>query len=109
MNNDKSYSEKMVVLSFFIGIVLCLALCVYYFSGRTADTESRDVTRTIRQLERDGERATEAVTDAKDGISEAQDTTYRISRSIDESSSILDRLQAELDRIAEANGLNASQ
>lgn len=109
MNNDKMYSEKVVVLSFLVGIVLCLALCVYYFSGRTADTESRDVNRTIQQLERDGERASEAITDAEDGISEAQDTTNRISRSLDESSSILDRLQAELDRIAEANGLNASQ
>ena len=101
--------KKMVVLSFFVGIVLCLAFCVYYFSGCTADTESRDVNRTIQQLERDGERASDAITNAKDGVSEAQDTTDRISRSIDESSSILDRLQAELDRIAEANGLNASQ
>lgn len=109
MNNDKTYSEKMVVLSFFVGIILCLAFCVYYFSGRTSDTESRDVTRTIQQLTRNGERASDAITDAGDGISEAQDTTNRISRSIDESSSILDRLQAELDRIAEANGLNASQ
>ena len=89
MNNDKSYSEKMVVLSFFVGIVLCLAFCVYYFSGCTADTESRDVNRTIQQLERDGERASDAITNAKDGVSEAQDTTDRISRSIDESSSVI--------------------
>ena len=102
MNEDKTYPAKVVLVSFVIGVLLCLSLCVYFYSSRT---ESGNVNRTIQQLTTDGDRATEAVNSAETGLSEAQDTANRISERADESTSVLDRLQAELDRIAEANGL----
>ena len=101
-DNNKKYSAKMVLVSFTVGVLLCLSLCVYFYSSRT---ESRNVNRTIQQLTTDGDRATEAVNSAETGLSEAQDTANRISERADESASVLDRLQAELNRIAEANGL----
>lgn len=102
MNEDKTYSSKALLVSFALGVLLCLSLCVYFYSSRT---ESGNVNRTIQQLTKDGDRATEAVNSAETGLSEAQDTANRISERVDESASVLDRLQAELDRIAEANGL----
>ena len=102
MNEDKTYSAKVVLVYFTLGVLLCLSLCVYFYSSRT---ESGNVNRTIQQLTTDGDRATEAVNSAETGLSEAQDTANRISERADESASVLDRLQAELDRIAEANGL----
>ena len=102
MNENKTYSAKVVLVPFAIGVLLCLSLCVYFYSSRT---ESGNVNRTIQQLTADGDRATEAVNRAETGLSEAQDTANRISERADESASLLDRLQAELDRIAEANGL----
>ena len=102
MNEDKKYPAKVVLVSFALGVLLCLSLCVYFYSSRT---ESGNVNRTIQQLTTDGDRATEAVNSAETGLSEAQDTANRISERADESTSVLDRLQAELDRIAEANGL----
>ena len=101
--DNKKYSAKMVLVSFTVGVLLCLSLCVYFYSSRT---ESRNVNRTIQQLTTDGDRATEAVNSAETGLSEAQDTANRISERADESASVLDRLQAELNRIAEANGLS---
>ena len=95
-------NKKALLVSFVIGVLLCLSLCVYFYSSRT---ESGNVNRTIQQLTTDGDRATEAVNSAETGLSEAQDTANRISERADESTSVLDRLQAELDRIAEANGL----
>ena len=89
-------------LSLLLALLLCLSLCVYFYSSRT---ESGNVNRTIQQITTDGDRATEAVNSAETGLSEAQDTANRISERADESTSVLDRLQAELDRIAEANGL----
>ena len=105
MDENKTYSAKVVLVSFALGVLLCLSLCVYFYSSRTESTESRNVTRTIQQLTTDGDRATEAVNSAETGLSEAQDTANRISERVDGSASVLDRLQAELDRIAEANGL----
>ena len=104
MNEDenKTYSSKALLVSFALGVLLCLSLCIYFYSSRT---ESGNVNRTIQQLTTDGDRATEAVNSAETGLSEAQDTANRISERADESASVLDRLQAELDRIAEANGL----
>ena len=102
MNEDKTYSAKVVLVSFALGVLLCLSLCVYFYSSCT---ESGNVNRTIQQLTTDGDRATEAVNSAETGLSEAQDTANRISERVDESASVLDRLQAELGRIAEANGL----
>ena len=102
MNEDKTYPAKVVLVSFVIGVLLCLSLCVYFYSSRT---ESGNVNRTIQQLTTDGDRATEAVNRAETGLSEAQDTANRISERVDESTSVLDRLQTELNRIAEANGL----
>ena len=102
MNENKTYSSKVVLVSFALGVLLCLSPCVYFYSSRT---ESGNVNRTIQQLTTDGDRATEAVNSAETGLSEAQDTANRISERVDESASVLDRLQAELDRIAEANGL----
>ena len=102
MNEDKKYPAKVVLVSFALGVLLCLSLCVYFCSSCT---ESGNVNRTIQQLTTDGDRATEAVNSAETGLSEAQDTANRISERADESASVLDRLQAELDRIAEANGL----
>ena len=102
MNENKTYSSKVLLVSFALGVLLCLSLCVYFYSSRT---ESGNVNRTIQQLTTDGDRATEAVNSAETGLSEAQDTANRISERVDESASVLDRLQAELDRIAEANGL----
>ena len=105
MNEDKKYPSKALLVSFAIGVLLCLFGCVCFYSSRTESTESRNVNRTIQQLTTDGDRATEAVNSAETGLSEAQDTANRISERADESASVLDRLQAELDRIAEANGL----
>lgn len=107
MNDDdnKTYSAKVVLVSFALGVLLCLFGCVCFYSSRTESTESRNVNRTIQQLTTDGDRATEAVNSAETGLSEAQDTANRISERVDESASVLDRLQAELNRIAEANGL----
>ena len=102
MNEDKTYSSKVLLVSFSLGVLLCLSLCIYFYSSRT---ESGNVNRTIQQLTTDGDRATEAVNSAETGLSEAKDTANRISERADESTSVLDRLQAELDRIAEANGL----
>ena len=102
MNENKTYSSKVVLVSFALGVFLCLSLCVYFYSSRT---ESGNVNRTIQQLTADVDRATEAVNRAEAGLSEAQDTANRISERVNESASVLDRLQAELDRIAEANGL----
>lgn len=105
-DNNKKYSAKMVLVSFTVGVLLCLSLCVCYYSSRTESTESRNVNRTIQQLTTDGDRATEAVNSAETGLTEAQDTANRISERVDESASVLDRLQAELDGIAKANGLS---
>lgn len=105
MNEDKTYSSKALLVSFVIGVLLCLFGCVCFYSSRTDSTESGNVNRTIQQLTSDGDRATEAVNSAETGLTEAQDTANRISERADESASVLDRLQAELDRIAEANGL----
>ena len=102
MNEDKTYSSKALLVSFTLGVLLCLSICVYLYSSCT---ESGNANRTIQQLTTDGDRATEAVNSAETGLSEAQDTANRISERADESTSVLDRLQAELDRIAEANGL----
>ena len=102
MNEDKTYSSKALLVSFAIGVLLCLFGCVCFYSSRT---ESGNVNRTIQQLTTDGDRATEAVNSAETGLSEAQDTANRISERAEESTSVLNRLQAELDRIAEANGL----
>lgn len=102
MDENKTYSTKALLVSFALGVLLCLSLCVYFYSSRT---ESGNVNRTIQQLTTDGDRATEAVNSAETGLSEAQDTANRISERADESTSVLDRLQAELNRIAEANGL----
>ena len=106
MNEDKTYSTKVVLVSFAVGVLLCLSLCVYFYSSRTESTESRNVNRTIQQLTTDGDRATDAVNSAETGLTEAQDTANRISERADESASVLDRLQAELDGIAKANGLS---
>ena len=105
MLNDQQ-NKKYLLVSFAVGVLLCLSMCVYYHSTRTESTESRNVTRTIRQLTTEGDRATEAVNSAETGLTEAQDTANRISERADESASVLDRLQAELDRIAKANGLS---
>lgn len=104
-NNNNKYSAKMVLVSFAVGVLLCLSLCVYYYSTCTESAESRNVNRTIQQLTTDGDRATEAVNSAETGLTEAQDTANSISERADESASVLDRLQAELDDIAKANGL----
>lgn len=108
MNEDdnKTYPAKVVLVSFALGVLLCLFGCVCFYSSRTKSTESRNVNRTIQQLTTDGDRATEAVNSAETGLSEAQDTANRISERADESTSVLDRLQAELDGIAKANGLS---
>lgn len=105
MNEDKTYSAKVVLVSFALGVLLCLFGCVCFYSSRTESTESRNVHRTIQQLTTDGDGATDAVNSAETGLTEAQDTANRISERADESTSVLDRLQAELNRIAEANGL----
>lgn len=101
MLNDQQ-NKKALLVSFALGVLLCLSICVYFYSSCT---ESRNVNRTIQQLTTDGDRATEAVNSAETGLSEAQDTANRISERVDESASVLDRLQAELNRIAKANGL----
>lgn len=105
-DNNKKYSAKMALVSFTVGVLLCLSLCVYFYSSRTESAESRNVNRTIQQLTTDGDRATEAVNSAETGLTEAQDTANKISERTDESTSVLDRLQAELDGIAKANGLS---
>lgn len=105
MINDQQ-NKKALLVSFTVGVLLCLSLCVYYYSSRTESAESRNVNRTIQQLTTDGDRATEAVNSAETGLTEAQDTANRISERADESASVLDRLQAELDGIAKANGLS---
>lgn len=105
MLNDQQ-NKKALLVSFTVGVLLCLSLCVYFYSSRTESAESRNVTRTIQQLTTDGDRATEAVNSAETGLTEAQDTANRISERADESASVLDRLQAELDGIAKANGLS---
>ena len=105
MINDQQ-NKKALLVSFTVGVLLCLSLCVYFYSSRTESAESRNVNRTIRQLTTDGDRATEAVNSAETGLTEAQDTANRISERSDERTSVLDRLQAELDGIAKANGLS---
>lgn len=105
MLNDQQ-NKKALLVSFTVGVLLCLSLCVCYYSARTESAESRNVNRTIQQLTTDGDRATEAVNSAETGLTEAQDTANRISERADESASVLDRLQAELDGIAKANGLS---
>lgn len=103
--NDQQ-NKKALLVSFTVGVLLCLSLCVYFYSSRAESAESRNVNRTIQQLTTDGDRATEAVNSAETGLTEAQDTANRISERADESASVLDRLQAEFDGIAKANGLS---
>lgn len=105
-DDNKTYSAKVVLVSFALGVLLCLFGGVCFYSSRTESAESRNVNRTIQQLTTDGDRATEAVNSAETGLTEAQDTANRISKRADESASVLDRLQAELDDIAKANGLS---
>ena len=105
MLNDQQ-NKKALLVSFTVSVLLCLSLCVFFYSSRTESTESRNVNRTIQQLTTDGDRATEAVNSAETGLTEAQDTANRISERADKSTSVLDRLQAELDGIAKANGLS---
>lgn len=105
MLNDQQ-NKKALLVSFTVGVLLCLSLCVCYYSSRTESAESRNVNRTIQQLTTDGDRATEAVNSAETGLTEAQNTANRISERTYESASVLDRLQAELDGIAKANGLS---
>lgn len=105
MINDQQ-NKKALLVSFTVGVLLCLSLCVYFYNSRTESAESRNVNRTVQQLTTDGDRATEAVNSAETGLTEAQDTANRISERADESASVLDRLQAELDGIAKANGLS---
>lgn len=54
--DNKKYSAKMVLVSFTVGVLLCLSLCVYFYSSRTESTESRNVNRTIQQLTTDGDK-----------------------------------------------------
>jgi peptidoglycan hydrolase CwlO-like protein len=103
--NDQQ-NKKALLVSFTVGVLLCLSLCVYFYSSRTESAESGNVNRTIQQLTTDDDRATEAVDSATAGLSEAQGTADRIAERADESASVLDRLQAELDGIAKANGLS---
>lgn len=105
MLNDQQ-NKKALLVSFTVGVLLCLSLCVYFYSSCTESAEGRNVNRTIQQLTTDGDRATEAVNNAETGLTEAQDTANRISERADESASVLDRLQAEFDDIAKANGLS---
>lgn len=102
-DNKKRYA-KIIRVSFIIVFLVYLSVCLYIRSTDT--TESGNVNRTIQQLTTDGDRATEAVNSAETGLTEAQDTANRISERAEESASVLDRLQAELNRIAEANGLS---
>src|SRR5574344_2054997 len=102
-DDNKTYSSKALLVSFAMGVLWCLFGCVCFYSSRTESTESRNVNRTIQQLTTDGDRATDAVNSAETGLTEAQDTANRISERADESASVLDRLQAELDDIAKAN------
>lgn len=89
-----------------LSLLVCLIIfCSFKYFTSTNDARSQDVNSTIQHLTTDGDRATGAVTRAATGLSEAQDTVNRISERVDESASVLDRLQAELNRIAEANGL----
>lgn len=71
MLNDQQ-NKKALLVSFTVGVLLCLSLCVYFYSSRAESTESRNVTRTIQQLTTDGDRATEAVDNAETGLTEAQ-------------------------------------
>lgn len=105
MLNDQQ-NKKALLVSFTVGVLLCLSVCLYFYGSRTESAESRNVNRTIQQLETDGDRATEAVNSADAGLTEAQDTANRISERANESANLLDRLQAELDGIAKANGLD---
>lgn len=106
--DNKTYSAKVVIVSFALGVLLCLFGCVYFYSSRTESTESRNVNRTVQQLTTDEQRTEESVNTATERIEDAQDTTERLSESVDTSASILDRLQTELDNIAKANGLDDS-
>ena len=100
---------------------LCLYLLVFFCvfpSVSTSTVRAQKVEMSIEQFNNlrqmvtelqkqstEAVNSSEAVNSAETGLSEAQDTTNRISERADESASVLDRLQAELDRIAEANGL----
>lgn len=56
MINDQQ-NKKALLVSFTVGVLLCLSLCVYFYSSRTEFAESRNVNRTIQQLTTDGDRA----------------------------------------------------
>ena len=89
-------------------LCLCLSLLVCFCvfpSVSTSTVHAQKVEMSIEQFNSLRQMVTELVNRAETGLSEAQDTANRISERVDESASVLDRLQAELDRIAEANGL----
>lgn len=111
MNEDdnKTYSAKVVLVSFALGILLCLFGCVYFYSSRTESTENRNINRTIQQLTTDYEATQRELQQAGERNKDAQNTVDRISDITTESQQLLDRLQAELDEIARANGLSTER
>lgn len=111
MNEDdnKTYSAKVVLVSFALGILLCLFGCVYFYSSRTESTESRNINRTIQQLTTDYKSTQRELQQAGERNKDAQNTVDRISDLTTESQQLLDRLQAELDEIARANRLSTER
>lgn len=91
MLNDQQ-NKKALLVSFIVGALLCLSLCVYFYSSCTESTESRNVNRTIQQLTTDGDRATESqkeltkaqvyLTDYKQNLTELQKQTDSLNKSV---------------------------
>lgn len=93
---------------FAIAFLCVLCYGAGYYTGlrhNAEDTTGDDVRGTIQQLTDTGSRVEEQVDTAGQRIENAQKTTDRIEASHNESGTILDRLQTELDDIARANGL----
>lgn len=80
-------------------------VCGMCYDKFCTSTDSNNVTGTIQQLEKDSKGIERELDKAGAGVADAQDTTARIERITESSRQLLDRLQAELDEIAEANGI----
>lgn len=98
--------KRFITCLAFACLVFFIIFCSFKYFTSTKCTGSQDVRGTIQQLTTDYEATQGELQQAGERNKDAQDTVDRISELTTESQQLLDRLQAELDEIARANGLS---
>lgn len=101
--------KRFITCLAFACLVFLIIFCSFKYFIRTKDTRSQDVNGTIQQLTTDYEATQGELQQAGERNKDAQDTANRLSNISAESKQLLDRLQAELDEIAESNGLSTER